>query len=65
MEQTTKNKIIYSKRIVMELLEMGFKPIDQFPNPFNPHYTCWSFEWTDDFNRALNLVLGGARDGSS
>ena len=65
MEQITKNKIIYSKKIVLKLLEMGFIPVEQFPNPFNPQYTCWAFEWTQEFDDALNVVLGGARNGSS
>lgn len=64
MNELTKNKIIYSKRIMTQLLEMGFRPIDTFPNPTNPQFMCWAFEWTDEFDAALCQVLsGGARNG--
>ena len=58
MEQRTQTKIIFSKRIMIKLLEMGFRPIDTFPNPTEPKYMCWAFEWTEEFNDALNVVLG-------
>ncbi len=64
MEQRTQTKIIFAKRIMIKLLEMGFRPIDTFPNPTKPEYMCWAFEWTDEFDDALNIVLGGANDGS-
>lgn len=57
-KRTTKNKIIYSKRVMEQLLEMGFRPIDTFPNPTTPKYMCWAFEWTDQFDVALSAVLG-------
>lgn len=59
MEQRTTTKVIFSKRIMIRLLEMGFRPVDTFPNPTNPQFMCWAFEWTDEFDAALCQVLGG------
>lgn len=67
MEQiTNKQKIIYSKRVMEQLLELGFRPIDMMSNPTKPEFMCWAFEWTDEFDAALTQVLseyGGARNG--
>lgn len=64
MEQRNKEqKIIYSKRIMYALLEKGFRPIEGFPNPTNPQYLCWAFEWTDEFEQALSEILGGCGNG--
>ena len=66
MEQITNkriNKIIYSKRIMEQLLELGFRPIDTMPNPTKPELMCWAFAWTEEFDAALSIVLGGARNG--
>lgn len=71
MEQiTNKQKIIYSKRVMEQLLELGFRPIDMMSNPTKPEFMCWAFEWTDKFDAALTQVLstcgqrgGGARNG--
>jgi hypothetical protein len=60
MEQINElTKIIYSKKVMMQLLELGFRPIDTFPNPTNPKYLCWAFKWDDKFDKALSAVLGG------
>lgn len=67
MEQRTTTKVIFSKRIMIRLLEMGFRPIDTFPNPTNPQFMCWAFEWTDEFDAALCQVLSvaGQKGGAS
>lgn len=57
-EQTNKQKIIFSKRIMMALMELGFTPVKTMPNPTNEHYLCWAFEWTEEFDKALSIVLG-------
>lgn len=66
MEQKNKEqKIIFSKKVLLQLMEMGFQPIDTMANPMNPKYLCWAFEWTEEFDKALGIVLGGggARNG--
>ena len=30
-----------------------------FPNPKNEKYTAWIFEATEDFQKALDQILGG------
>ena len=54
-----KNKIIYSLRVNLALIEAGFMPIDTIPNPKFPRYDCWIFEYTSEFEEALNKILGG------
>ena len=58
-----KYKIIYSRKIVNQLMELGFHPVDILPNPTKPEFYCWSFEWTEEFDKALGVVLGGLKDG--
>ena len=57
MEQKQKQKTIYSKRICEQLLVMGFRPTATIPNPTKPEFMCWVFEWTDEFDAALSVVL--------
>lgn len=67
MEQNNKQQIIYSKKVLDQLLELGFRPIETFPNPIKPQLLCWAFEKTEEFDKALDIVLtdykGGARNG--
>jgi hypothetical protein len=42
---------------------LGFRPIETIPNPLKPEFICWVFEWTDEFDAALDAVLGGAGNG--
>lgn len=44
-------------------MEMGYHPVEILPNPTKPEFYCWSFEITDDFKKALDVVLGGKLDG--
>lgn len=52
------NKIIYSLKIMLQLVERGFVPNSIMPNPRFPQYNCWTFEVTPEFQRALDEVLG-------
>jgi hypothetical protein len=52
------NKIIYSLKVMTTLVEMGFFPVHEMPNPKNPEYTCWVFERSEEFDIALQRVLG-------
>lgn len=44
-------QIVYSRRIMLELIKRGFKPIDKLPNPEYDNYLCWIFEDTEEFHR--------------
>ena len=44
-------------------MELGFHPVDILSNPTKPEFYCWSFEWTEEFDKALGVVLGGLKDG--
>lgn len=61
MEQ--KNQIIYSAKVMTQLVELGFTPIFTMKNPKYPQFDCWVFKRTSKFLEALNKVLGGIRDG--
>lgn len=60
MEQ---KQIIYSLKAVKQLMQMGFVPVQTMPNPLKPEFKCWLFDVTDDFQLALNKVLGGMSRG--
>ena len=62
-ELTNKRKIIFSKKIMLELMQLGFNPVETMPNPTNNRFLCWSFEWTPEFDDALCKVLGGEHRG--
>ena len=53
------NKIIYSLRIMLRLVEMGHVPVSTIPNPKYPQFDCWIFKVDEDFEEDLNKVLGG------
>jgi len=52
-----KQKIIFSKQIMLGLLEKGFRPIESFPNPTNPKYLAWAFEESDALEEAFAEVI--------
>lgn len=54
----TRNKIIYTRRIAMPLIEMGNVPVGTMPNPSKPEFLCWIFAKTPKFERDLQTVLG-------
>ncbi len=62
-ERAKKQKVIYSLRVMRDLLEMGFRPIETLENPIDERYKCWIFEKTAEFDAALDKVLGGRSDG--
>ena len=57
------NKIIYSLRVNIELLKRGFVPIVSMPNPTNNKWICWVYEKTDNFDKALDEIMGGMSNG--
>lgn len=57
------NKIIYSLKVMVQLVEMGNIPILTMENPKYPDYKCWVFEMTEKLQNDLDIVLGGSDDG--
>lgn len=51
------NKIIYTRRIAMKLIEMGNIPSATTPNPSKPDFLCWIFPVTNKFERDLQSIL--------
>ena len=58
-----KKQIIYSLKVMRQLLERGFAPEQTIPNPVKPQFNCWVFEVTEELQKALDEVLGGLRNG--
>lgn len=53
----TKNKIIYTRKIAMQLIEMGHVPVGTMPNPSRPEFLSWIFSVTPKFEADLGKVL--------
>ena len=51
-------QIIYSRRIMKELLKQGFCPLEMLPNPEYPDFKCWIYEDTDEFHKAFEELTG-------
>lgn len=57
-----KTKIIYSLKVHIQLSKLGFKYVAEMRNPTNSNLTCWAYEVTEEFEQALNEILGGMRN---
>lgn len=55
------NKIIYTRRIAMKLIEMGHIAAGTMPNPSKPEFLCWIFNVTPKFERDLQTILDERR----
>lgn len=51
------NKIIYTRKIAMKLIEMGNIPVGTTPNPNKPEFLCWIFSDTPKFQSDLARVM--------
>lgn len=51
------NKIIYTRKIAMKLIEMGNIPVGTTPNPSKPEFLCWIFPITPKLQSDLARVL--------
>lgn len=56
--ETKSTKIIYSKRVALELRNKGFKIIKTVPNKYKPQFDAYIFENTQALQDALNVILG-------
>ena len=55
--ENAKNKVIFTRKIAMQLIEMGHVPVGTTPNPSKPEFLCWIFAVTPKFERDLSAVL--------
>lgn len=56
---TQKTKMIFSRRFVVKLIELGFMPSMTVQNPYNKNRECWIFNWTEEFAQAFEEVAKG------
>lgn len=59
---TDVNKIIYTRRIALKLIEMGNIPLGDIPNPSKPEFRCWIFARTPKFERDMETLCGKRED---
>lgn len=52
-------KIIYSLKIHMYLLGLGFKPKVEMKNPMNERFNCWVYDATPQLLEAFDKYLVG------
>lgn len=52
-----KEKIIYSKRIAIELRKRGFRILDTRVNEHYPEFDCWVFADTIELQEALSELM--------
>lgn len=65
------NKVCYSRKIMLQLLEQGFEPIKIMVNPIDSRQKCWLQEDTKEFDEVFSKLLteasrkkrGGDRNG--
>lgn len=50
-------KIIYSKRIAIELRQRGFEILETQVNQYKPQFDCWVFEATPELFKALDEIM--------
>lgn len=50
-------KIIYSKWLMKTLVERGFMPIGNMPNPNMLEYTCWIFPHSEELEQAIKEAI--------
>lgn len=58
-----KYKTIFSLRVRLALRNKGFEPLMESPNPYKRGLKCWVYEETEEFRKALNVILGGGNIG--
>lgn len=57
-----KSKVIYSMKIMKDLLQMGIFPQSTMQNPTNPEYLCWVYSVDDKLIKALDEIFERGQD---
>ena len=55
------NKMSYTRRIAMKLIEMGNIPSGTTPNPSKPEFLCWIFPVSNKFEKDLQTILNESK----
>lgn len=53
-----RNRIIYSMRVMKELVARGNIPLKTMTNPCKPEFQCWIFEVDEKFQQDIDEILG-------
>lgn len=51
-----REKIIYSRRVAIELRKRGFEILRTEPNPYKPQFDVYIMKDSDELNRALSEI---------
>ena len=51
-----KEKIVYTRWLMVELVKAGFPVVRVEQNPKKPEFDCWAFEVTPDFKLAFTNI---------
>ena len=46
-------QIVYSRRVMYELIRRGFIPVERIQNPEFENFNSWLFEDTEDFRKVF------------
>lgn len=52
-----KKRIIYSRKVMLQLIEKGIFPIQTIKNPYKPQYWCWIFDDTQELEQQLDEIF--------
>jgi hypothetical protein len=50
-------KIVYSLRIMEQLVEMGYRPVERMESPVIEGFYCWLFERNEEFDRDFSALV--------
>ena len=51
-----KYQIIYSRRIMQQLIRYGFIPVERIQNPEFEGFDAWLFEDTEEFHKVFEVL---------
>lgn len=49
--------IVYTMRLAMSLMAIGYTPLSTMPNPKNPNLICWIFQKTPEFLKDFEKLI--------
>ena len=53
MDKENKYQIVYSRRIMYDLIRRGFVPVNKIQNPEFENFSSWLFEDTEEFHKVF------------